>query len=193
MNRNGLIRWLQYRLGLCPARTQTSQVEQDHLKRYASGKRCIVEIGVCNGVNTARMRQVMDSRGIITGIDPFRPGRLGINFDMWIALREVAKHPNGQVVLVRKFSHKAVNNWTLPIDFLFIDGDHSWAGIDRDWRDWSSHVAVGGHVALHDSRSVPNRADLDSVRYTQEVILRDPRFRQIDAVDSLTILERKNW
>ena len=48
----------------------------------------------------------------------------------------------------------------------------------------------GGIVALHDSRSVAGRPDLDSVRYTEEAILKDERFRALDEVDSLTILER---
>jgi hypothetical protein len=51
-------------------------------------------------------------------------------------------------------------------------------------------VASGGAVALHDSRSVAGRPDLDSVRYTREVIARDPRFEVVDEVDSLTVLRR---
>ena len=93
-------------------------------------------------------------------------------------------------MLVRKLSTEAAVDWTAPIDFLFIDGDHSWAGIERDWHDWSDFIASGGLVALHDSRSVPSRADLDSVRYTREVISHDRRFRLRDSVESLTVLER---
>lgn len=143
-----------------------------------------------HGVTTALLRSVMHPEGTITGIDPHPPGRLGLSFERRIATREVAKHPTGRAVLLRKLSHEAVVDWAAPIDFLFIDGDHSWAGIDRDWRDWSGWVAPGGKVALHDSRSVPSRPDLDSIRYIQGVILRDRRFRQIDAVEGLTVLER---
>jgi hypothetical protein len=70
-----------------------------------------------------------------------------------------------------------------------IDGDHPWGGIDHDWRGWSRHVVHRRVVALHGSRSVPGRPDLDCVRYTCEVILIDPGFRLIDAVESLTVLE----
>jgi hypothetical protein len=52
------------------------------------------------------------------------------------------------------------------------------------------HVVPGGAVALHDNRSVPGRPDLDSVRYTRDVILVDPRFRLMDTAESLTVLER---
>jgi hypothetical protein len=183
-------RWLRHRLGWGPADTQTTAEERGCLMKYAAGKRSLVEIGVMHGVNTALLRSVMDPSGTITGIDPHPPGRLGVSFERWIALREVARYPRGRVVLLRRWSHEAVVSWSTPIDFLFVDGDHSWAGIDRDWRGWSRHVVPGGAVALHDSRSVLGRPDLDSVRYTREVILVDPRFRLMDTVESLTVLER---
>lgn len=35
-------------------------------------------------------------------------------------------------------------------DFLFIDGDHSSAGVAADWRDYAPLVRPGGLVAFHD-------------------------------------------
>ncbi|HTC23003.1 MAG TPA: class I SAM-dependent methyltransferase [Gemmatimonadales bacterium] len=84
----------------------------------------------------------MDLSGTITGIDP----------------------PCGRVVLLRRWRHEAVVAWSTLIDLLFVDGDHSWAGIDRDWRGWRRHVVPGGAVASHDSRSVSGRPNLDSRR-----------------------------
>ena len=46
-------------------------------------------------------------------------------------------------------------------------------------------------VALHDSRTVPTRPDLDSVRFTVNVVAHDARFREVDAADSLTLWERR--
>jgi predicted O-methyltransferase YrrM len=183
-------RWLAHRLGLRHADTQLSPAERVCLARHASGRRNLVEIGVMHGATTALLRGVMDPEGTITGIDPHPPGRLGVSFERWIASREVSRHPRGRAVLLRRRSDEAAARWTASIDFLFIDGDHSWTGIGRDWRQWSTFVVVGGLAALHDSRSVPDRPDLDSVRYTQDVILADPRFRPIDAMESLTVLER---
>jgi predicted O-methyltransferase YrrM len=37
-----------------------------------------------------------------------------------------------------------------PVDFLFIDGDHSEAGVSADWRDYRGLVRPGGLVAFHD-------------------------------------------
>ena len=183
-------RWLGYRLGWRSADTQVTAAERACLAKHAAGRRSLVEIGVMHGVNTALLRSVMDPSGTIIGIDPHPPGRLGVSFERWIAQREVARHSRGRAILLRRWSHEVAAEWSIPIDFLFIDGDHSWSGIERDWLGFSPHVVTGGVVALHDSRSVVGVPHLDSVFYTREIILPDPYFRLIDAVESLTVLER---
>lgn len=40
-----------------------------------------------------------------------------------------------------------------PVDFLFIDGDHSYEGVRRDFLDYGPLVRPGGLVAFHDIRS----------------------------------------
>ena len=182
--------WLLTRVGLRGPHTQTTAAERACLARHAAGRRNLVEIGVLHGVNTAMLRGVMSPDGVITGIDPYPPGRLGINFDLWIARRQLASVRAGRARLLRASSADVARAWTEPIDFLFIDGDHSWAGLDADWRGWSRHVMPGGIVALHDSRRPEGWPNLDSIRYTADVVLRDRRFETIDAVDSLTVLKR---
>jgi len=39
-----------------------------------------------------------------------------------------------------------------PVDFLFIDGDHSYEGVKRDFELWSPLVRSGGMIAFHDMR-----------------------------------------
>ena len=188
--RGAAMRWVGYRLGLVAADTQTTGAERACLARHAAGRRHVVELGVMHGATTAVLRSVIDPDGVVTGIDPHPPGRLRVSFERLVAARETAKHPRGRVVLLRKRSTEAALTWRSPIDFLFIDADHEWNAIERDWRDWTPHVTVGGLVALHDSRRVAGRDDLDSVRFTTEVVLNDPRFRVEDAVDSLTVMRR---
>lgn len=36
------------------------------------------------------------------------------------------------------------------LDFLFIDGDHSYFGVKLDWHDYHDYVRPGGYVAFHD-------------------------------------------
>ena len=182
--------WLRYRCGLAPADTQTTEAERECLVRHARGRRSLVELGVMHGVNTALLRGVMADDGVVTGVDPHLPGRLLVSFERLVARHELARHPRGRAVLLRKFSHDAAIGWNAPIDFLFVDGDHSWTGIERDWRDWTPHIVPGGIVALHDSLAVAAHPDLDSVRFTKDVARHDPRFRVIDVVDTVTVLQR---
>ncbi len=50
-------------------------------------------------------------------------------------------------------SHDVAAAWSGEVDLVFIDGDHSEAGCERDWLDWSPFVGVGGRVVLHDARA----------------------------------------
>ena len=44
-----------------------------------------------------------------------------------------------------------------PVDFLFIDGDHSYEGVKRDYELWSPLVRSGGLIAFHDVKpDAPN-------------------------------------
>jgi predicted O-methyltransferase YrrM len=55
------------------------------------------------------------------------------------------------VEIVRKTSAAAAENWTDPIDMLFIDGDHSYEGVRRDWNLFSPHLSPFGVVVFHDT------------------------------------------
>jgi len=182
--------WLKAALGIGTVPTQLSAAERNCLAKHAAGKRELVEIGVQFGVTTAHFRSVMDPQGTVTGIDPHAPGRLGLSFERLTAQRLLGRVKRGQAKLLRKLSFDAAGDFDRSIDFLFIDGDHSWQGVERDWNDWSGKIAPGGIVALHDSRSVAYRQDHESVRFTEEVVLKDSRFRAISAVDTVTVLVR---
>jgi predicted O-methyltransferase YrrM len=52
------------------------------------------------------------------------------------------------------------------IDFLFIDGDHTYEGVKRDFEMYSPLVRPGGLVALHD---VIAGDEPEVVRYWQEL------------------------
>src|SRR5207249_11814731 len=103
---------------------------------------------------------------------------------------------NGTVVWVPQTAVDAAANPSVraaaPFDFVFLDALHSYDGLRDEWEAWSPFVAPGGTIAIHDSRAVPQTgaAPAGGVRYTSEVVLRDPRFEVIDAVDSLTVLRR---
>lgn len=184
-------------VGLAKAETQTSDQERACLTRFARGKRRLAEIGVWHGVTTCCLRRVMAPDGILLCIDPFPAGRLGFSAPRIIARRELSRIPNGRLAWIRSTGRAAGMGYDLrndgPIDFLFIDGDHTFEGLRDDWQAWNSLVGHGGIVCLHDSCSSVTRHidDAGSAIFTREVIRRDPRFRLVQVVDTLTVLRRR--
>jgi predicted O-methyltransferase YrrM len=189
--------FLLWLAGARAAETQTTDRERAALAAQAAGGRHIVEIGVWHGVTTAVLRGAMARDGVLWAVDPFPPGRLGFSLQRPIARSQVRRARNGTVRWVRDTGEAAAAQYRQagapPVDLVFVDGDHSFEGLVRDWRAWSPLVARGGVVCLHDSRSTPERPidDAGSVRATAEVVRRDERFDVVDEVDSLTVVKRK--
>jgi predicted O-methyltransferase YrrM len=186
-----LAHYIAWSLGLAEASTQTTDAERDCLARYAMGRRRLVEIGVWHGVTTKRLRAAMHPDGVLSAVDPFPVGRLRFSVQQQIARREIHDVENGRVAWVRTTGAEAAKSHS-TVDFVFIDGDHREEGLLADWRAWSPLIEPGGVVALHDSRATPQRPidDAGSVKVTNQVVLRDPRFTVVETVDSLTVLER---
>lgn len=47
-------------------------------------------------------------------------------------------------------SDDALRLWRDPIRLLFIDAEHTYEAVRRDFQSWQRHVVVGGLVAFHD-------------------------------------------
>lgn len=65
--------------------------------------------------------------------------------------------PGVEIVPLREDSHSLETRERVKeilagrtIDFLFVDGDHTYDGASRDFETWSGLVTPGGHVAFHD-------------------------------------------
>ena len=54
------------------------------------------------------------------------------------------------VDVVKAYSRVVATHWDQPLRFLWIDGDHSYAGVAEDFRLFSAHLADGAIVAMHD-------------------------------------------
>jgi predicted O-methyltransferase YrrM len=52
--------------------------------------------------------------------------------------------------VVRAYSRDLASHWDRPLRFLWIDGDHSYAGVEEDFRLFLPHLADGAVVLLHD-------------------------------------------
>jgi predicted O-methyltransferase YrrM len=195
MTGNAFLHYLKVLTGSEASNTQTTEKERNALVKYSSNAGSIVEIGVFEGVNTALMASHMGKDGVLYGIDPFFKGRLGICYSKLITHRNLKKSKIVKKVrLIEKLSFDAAGDVPDKVDFIFIDGDHSYEGIKKDWELFSKKVPSKGIIALHDT-SVPSHnpgvENLGSVKFFREVISKSHDFDTIETVDSLNILRRR--
>lgn len=193
-----LAHYLMWSAGLARPSTQTTEDERACLARHATGKCRLAEVGVWHGVTTCVLRRVMAPDAVLFAIDPYQVGRLGVSFPKSIARREVAQVRRGRVHWLHMTGADAARhlaeNHLGPVDFVFIDGDHTYNGLRADWQGWAPLVAPGGVVALHDSRSSGTRSidDAGSARYTREVIQYDSHFELMEYVDTLSVFRKRS-
>jgi predicted O-methyltransferase YrrM len=124
----------------------------------------IVEIGTANGGTLFMLTQVAAPDATIVSVD-LPGGRLGgasstvqNRYPQWRARLYRGFGRDKQLVhVIRADSHDVSTvedvHRRLPegkVDFLFIDGDHSYKGVRRDFELYSPLVAAGGLVAFHD-------------------------------------------
>ena len=153
------LRALALGLGLIPPRTMHSAEDARVLLDAARGARRVVEIGVYEGASALALLDVLAPDGELHLIDPFgsRPDALpeGWAASEWATRRALARR-RGAAAAVRwhvALSHEVAASWEREVDLVFIDGDHSEAGCERDWRCWHEFVTVGGCVVFHDARA----------------------------------------
>jgi hypothetical protein len=190
--RHPLFAWL----GVRPIEGQHTVGEHEALKKWAAGRLSLIEIGVAEGASAVALRESMSASGTLWLIDPFHLSRLRcLNATKRAARRVVAGSSNGRVVWIEKFSTAAANEWSGPIDFLFIDGDHSEEAVQRDWDNWHKFVTPGGVVVFHDAARFPGgwtRDDWGPVRLVNR-LFRDkgiPGWAIVEEVDSLVVIQR---
>ena len=183
-------------LGWRPALAQHTAAEHAALQRWARGRSAIVELGVAEGVSALAMREVMAADANLYLVDPFHLSRIpALNFTKRVARRAVNSCGSGKAFWIQKFSHEAVVGWNTPIDLLFIDGDHSESGVERDWDDWSPFVKKGGVAIFHDARSFEGgwvRADYGPLKLVDRLFRKggSADWRIAEEVHSLIVVER---
>ena len=119
-----------------------------------------VEIGSSRGKSACYIAMALkeNRRGRLYAIDPHRPNDwaespYGKDLDTAESFRtNISKLGlSEQVIMIRSTSEEAARDWQRPIDLIFIDGDHSYTGVKRDWELFAPHVRPFGIVVFHDT------------------------------------------
>lgn len=86
------------------------------------------------------------------------------------------------------FSHEHADSVEQGIDLLFLDGDHSYEAIRRDFEDWSPKIRPGGLLAMHD---VVHPVHEGPRRVVEECIANDPQWTEQRYVDSMFVARKQ--
>jgi len=186
-------------LGLRGIIQQHTEAENELLKKYSRNAKVIVEIGVAEGGSALTLRSVAQDDGELFLIDPYKPGRIPyINLTKVVAKKSVnSSNSKCKVKWIEMYSYQASKYWSKSIDFLFIDGDHSYQGCVKDWQDWSPFVKRNGYVCFHDARIFEGGWTLQSwgpVKFVNQYfrISKNYNWIIVKEVDSLVVVQKKN-
>ncbi len=140
---------------------QPGQADEEILWLLARARevepRVVVEIGTDEGGTLFLWTRVAADDAHLVAIDTRPLGRLG-RFSTYALVRRSFRRDRQRVdLLFGRDSHDPETVAALqgllrrrPIDFLFIDGDHSYEGVRSDFELYAPLVRPGGLVALHD-------------------------------------------
>ncbi|MEW6558555.1 MAG: class I SAM-dependent methyltransferase, partial [Elusimicrobiota bacterium] len=137
------VAFMKYLLGFRNAYTSLTPYEQEMLSIFAKGKKCIIEIGVFEGVTSKVFCQSMDSDGKLYLIDPYflnlrLEKLLNFSFPQFIAKREIRKWKN-QVEFIRQTSVEAAHTLLksqIKAELIFIDAKHDYYSVLEDFKIW---------------------------------------------------------
>jgi predicted O-methyltransferase YrrM len=150
-----------------------------HLAELVEKRRfmTVVEIGTANGGTLFLWCRLANPKATIVSID--LPGGIhGGGYPFWKTwIYRRFPFAAQKLHLLRGDSHKlemlARLKSVLPgdgkVDFLFIDGDHTYEGIKTDFEMYSGLVRPGGLIAFHDICKHPEHFNCHVDRFWQEV------------------------
>jgi predicted O-methyltransferase YrrM len=113
------------------------------------GAKTVLEIGVFEGETSVKMIEALPQGGYYAGIDindhrKHKLERSGVAVDFIL----------GESIKVIKGMPRE------HFDFIFVDGDHSWANILPEFKEIELVIAKGGVIAYHDTLHIPDVSEL---------------------------------
>ncbi len=139
-----------------------------------------VEIGRFKGGSSFLMAAAMDDKSQLISIDNHTKMPAEYNGDELDASLKVALAQFGlesRVELITADSTKVPFSASTN-DLVFIDGDHSYEGVRKDYLHWRTSLKPGGHVIFHDAATSRDFTTADSgpARLVREIEENDAQF-----------------
>jgi predicted O-methyltransferase YrrM len=153
----------------------------------------ILEIGTANGGTLFLFSHMASEGATIISID-LPGGRFGGGYPAWrTLLYKSFALPGRRLCLLRADSHKGDTLEQVKailagreIDFLFIDGDHTYEGVKMDFEMYSPSVKKGGIVAFHDIVTHPSETGCEVSKLWEEM---KSRYNHLELVKD----QSQNW
>ena len=163
--------------------------------RAAKGEGVILEIGSWQGKSTICLGRGSGegAKVPIYAVDPHQDSYVHEDIvGRGVSTFEIFKNNikkagvDGLVTPIVKKSEDGVKGWNTPILFLWIDGDHRYDEVKKDFDLWSPFVVEGGVVAFHDS----NYDDVQ--RFLEKEVLPLSGYKDAHLVDSITAVTKSS-
>jgi predicted O-methyltransferase YrrM len=77
----------------------------------------------------------------------------GFSQPLWETFNaNIRRFGNAKIIIPKRgLSQEIVNDWHDEVDMLFIDGNHEFEAVKRDFSDWSPFIKEGGIILFHDT------------------------------------------
>jgi len=163
-----------FRFGIVPLQVKEELI--NFLKLFVKQHpKVIFECGTASGGNLFLLTRFSDKDSIIISVD-LPGGKFGGGYPSWkIPLYKSFTSHNQKIILIRNDSHKistlerlkdVLNN--RKIDVAYIDGDHTYSGVKRDFELYRSLIKPGGLMIFHDIIPHPNK-NVEVPKFWQEI------------------------
>jgi len=136
----------------------------------------ILEIGTARGGTLYLWTQAAADNALIVSVD-LPGGEFGGAYPLCrVPFYKSFAKPGQKIHLLRKDSHnhQTIKNVkdlfdSVPVDFAFIDGDHTYEGVKADFLNYGKYVRSGGIIAFHDILPASDFPDIQVFRFWDEI------------------------
>lgn len=195
----GELRWKDVRLALGAVKRQAIQKPAE-LAQLISLLRegtlqTVAEIGTAHGGTFWLWCRLAAPDALVISMD--LPGEFaggGGNAEEMLPILRSFSRATQETAFIRANSHSATAARQFEeilgdrlLDFLFVDGDHSYEGVKRDFELYSAYVRPGGLIAFHDVLPQPS-SGVD--RFWREV---EDEFETVEFLDDSDRRRGRSW